>query len=296
MASLNYNHLRYFWVVAHEPSLTQAAARLNVSQSAISVQLQKLEQQIGQQLFERVGKKLRLTESGRIALDYADTVFAIGEEMLSALHGRHHANRQVLRVGALTTLSRNFQIEFVRPLIGRTDVEIVVRSGMMRELLAQLEAHALDVVLANRPAHRDVSTPLQSRLLDEQPVSLVGRPAADGAAAAFRFPQDLDGMPIILPSLESEMRHDFDRVVGLLQVAPQVIAEIDDMAMLRLLARESGALTLVPPIVVQDELRDGILVEWCRVPNLSESFYAITQKRRYPNPLLADLIDRTVDT
>ena len=140
MRDLNYNHFRYFWAIAHEGSLTAAARRLNLSQSALSVQVQKLEQQLGHALFDRVGRRLVLTEAGRIALDYADTVFKAGNELLSTLQGRPVARQQVLRVGALTTLSRNFQLEFLRPLVGRPDVELIVRSGTMRDLMAQLEA------------------------------------------------------------------------------------------------------------------------------------------------------------
>jgi len=178
--------------------------------------------------------------------------------MLSTLQGQLRANRQALRVGALPTLPRNFQIEFLRPLIGNRDVELNVRSGTMRELLGELEAHTLDVVLASRPAHRDASAPLQNHLLDEQPVSLLSRPTA-GDAAAFHFPQSLQDVPLILPSLDREMRVDFDRVMELAGVRPSVLAEVNDLAMLRLLARERGALALVPPIVVQDELRAGLL-------------------------------------
>jgi LysR family transcriptional activator of nhaA len=286
--SLNYRHLRYFWAVAHEGGLTRAAERLNLSQSALSVQLQKLEQQLGHPLFERTGKRLSLTEAGRVALDYADTVVQAGDELLSTMQGRPTGGRRTLRVGALTTLSRNFQLEFLSPLIGRDDVRLVVRSGVMRDLLAQLEAHALDVVLANSAAPRDAQTPIHNHLLDQQPVGLVGRPGRK--AGPFRFPEDLRAEPVLLPSLDSDIRVAFDRVLELAGVRPVILAEVDDMAMLRLLARESEGLTLVPPIVVRDELAAGVLVELCRVPNVSESFYAITQKRRFPNPFLAELL------
>jgi LysR family transcriptional activator of nhaA len=256
------------------------------------VQIQKLEQQIGHKLFDRVGKRLVLTEAGRIALGYADTVFQAGDELLSTLDGRPGAIRQVLRVGALTTLSRNFQFEFLRPMIGRADVELIVRSGSTRDLLAQLEAHALDVVLSNNAARRDVNTPFRSLLLDKQPLSLVGRPRPD--RHAFRFPDDLRSEPILLPSLDSDIRVGFDRLLDLAGIRPIIVAEVDDMAMLRLLARERGGVTLVPPIVVRDELQSGVLVDHCRIPQLSESFYAIMQTRRYPNVLLGELLDRYV--
>jgi LysR family transcriptional activator of nhaA len=292
MRDLNFNHLRYFWAVAHEGSLTAAAGRMNLSQSALSVQIQKLEHQIGHPLFERTARKLVLTEAGRIALDYADTVFKTGEELMSTLRGSPMASRQVLRVGALTTLSRNFQLEFLRPLIGLSDVELIVRSGNIRDLLAQLEAHAIDVVLANSTAPQDARSTLRNHLLDEQPVSLVGRPRAGGAP--FRFPEDLRTEPLLLPSLDSDIRVAFDRLLELKGVRPNILAEVDDMAMLRLLAREREGVTLVPPIVVRDELETGVLVEHAHIPEVTERFYAIAKKRRFPNRLVGELLEAGV--
>jgi LysR family transcriptional activator of nhaA len=288
MRDLNYNHLRYFWAVAHEGGLTRAAKHMNLSQSALSVQLKKLEHQMGHPLFDRVGKKLILTEAGRIALDYADTVFKAGDELMNTLKSRSGASRQVLRVGALTTLSRNFQLEFLRPLVGRTDVELIVRSGNIRDLLVQLEAHTIDIVLSNSAAPRDANSSFRNHLLDEQPVSLVGRPRLD--IQKFRFPEDLRTEPVLLPSLDSDIRIAFDHVLERAGIWPMIVAEVDDMAMLRLLARDRGGVTLVPPIVVRDELETGVLVEYCRIPEVTETFYAIVQKRRFPNRLLADLL------
>jgi LysR family transcriptional activator of nhaA len=293
MRDLNFNHLHYFWSVAHEGSLTRAAQRLNLSQSAVSVQIQKLERQIGHPLFDRLGKKLILTEAGQIALDYADTVFKAGDELISTLRGRPLASRQILRVGALTTLSRNFQLEFLRPLVGRADVELIVRSGTLRDLITQLETHAIDVVLANSAATRDSRSLLRNYLLNEQPVSLVGRPPR--RKPRFRFPNDLRTEPILLPSLDSDTRVAFDRILELAGIRPNILAEVDDMAMLRLLAREREGVTLVPPIVVRDELRTGTLIEHCRIPEVTEKFYAIVQKRRFPNQLLAKILKVALD-
>ena len=178
---------------------------MNLSQSALSVQIQKLEHQMGHPLFERVGKRLVLTEAGQIALDYADTVFQAGDELMSTLEGRPLASRQVLRVGALTTLSRNFQLEFLRPLVGRADVELIVRSGNIRDLLAQLEAHAIDVVLANSaaPARR----PLAASQSPAQPAAgQPGRPAPDRQSARSASRRILRTEPLLLPSLDSDIR------------------------------------------------------------------------------------------
>ena len=156
--------------------------------------------------------------------------------------------------------------------------------------LAQLEAQTIDVVLANMAVRGDAGTALHSHLLDRQPVSLVGRPQP--GAPPFRFPEDLRTQPLLLPSLDSDIRADFDRVLALAGIRPIILAEVDDMAMLRLLARENEGLTLVPPIVVRDELNTGVLVERCRIPAVTESFYAIVQTRRFPNPLMKELLDR----
>jgi LysR family transcriptional activator of nhaA len=289
MAALNYNHLRYFHAVAHAGSLTRAAQQLNLSQSALSVQLKALEAQLGHALFEREARRMSLTEAGKIALDYADTVFAAGEALQSTLAGRVRLDQQVLRIGALPTLSRNFQAEFIAPLIGRRDVELVMLSGTIRDLLAQLEAHGLDVVLANQPPRGAVAPDIVSRRIAQQPVGLVGPPGL--LHRPLRFPQDLAKLPVLLPAKGLDIRTGFDQLLDQAGIQPVILAEVDDMAMLRLLARSSDALTLVPPIVVKDELAAGTLVEVFTIPGLTEEFHAITQRRRFPNPLLGALLE-----
>ena len=290
MATLNYNHLRYFWAVAHEGNLTRTAERLNVSQSALSIQIKKLETQIGHALFERRGKQLVLTEAGQIALDHADVIFATGEELVSTFKNRDEGRRLILRVGSLATLSRNFQIGFLRPVLSRDDVEVVVRSGAVDDLLESLKAHRLDVVLVNVTPPRDAATPWISHPIAEQPVSLVGIPARIGNGATLEAL--LAREPLVLPTMESSIRTGFDALLDRLGIRPRIAAEVDDMAMMRLLAREGIGLAVVPPIVVQDELASQRLVEVDQFPELSETFFAVTLSRRFPNPLLRQLIAR----
>jgi LysR family transcriptional activator of nhaA len=286
MRELNYNHLRYFWAVAHDGNLTRTAERMAVSQSALSTQIRKLEERIGHALFEREGRRLVLTEAGRIALDHADSIFAIGDELLDVLRETGRA-RQAVRIGALATLSRNFQIGFVQPFLHRADVELVLRSGSAAELMQALASLQLDVVLANRPPARDAITPYLSHKIAEQRVSLIGRPgfADDVSLAAL-----LANHPLVLPTLDSTVRAAFDALVATLGVRPQIAAEVDDMALMRLLAREGVGLAVLPPIVVRDELAAGTLLELAQLPQVSESFYAVTLDRRFPNPLVAELL------
>ena len=290
MSFLNYHHLRYFRAIANEGSLTRAAERLNLSQSALSTQLRSLEENLGQPLFLRQNKSLVLTEAGRIALDYAQSIFRSGEELVDVLQNRASGQRHILRVGAVATLSRNFQLALLRPLLGRSDVELIIRSGNLRDLLAQLRAHTLDVVLSTLPVRRDAETDWHSHLLDEQPVSLIGQRSRK--RTRFSFPDDLRTTPLLLPSLDSNIRVAFDLLLEQFAIRPIIAAEVDDMAMLRLLAREGAGLALVPPVVVRGELDSGLLVERHRIDAIRESFYAITPSRRFPNSLLRDLLRR----
>lgn len=288
MSDLNYHHLRYFRAVAHDGNLTRTAERLNLSQSALSIQIKQLEERLGHALFERRGRQLFLTEAGRIALDHADTIFSAGEELVETLKetGR---TRRAIRIGALATLSRNFQIEFLRPILGRSDVDIILRSGSASELLGALEGLNLDIVLLNQAPMADSVTPFIAQHVYQQRVSLIGQPSYGRPGATLA--DLLAAHPVILPTLESGVRAQFEALVARLGVTPQVAAEVDDMAMMRLLAREGAGLAVLPPIVVKGELEAGSLIEFDALPGMIESFYAVTVKRRFPNTLIGPLLD-----
>lgn len=292
MAHLNLHHLRLFRAVAREGTLTGAARDLNLSQSALSTQLRALEASLGHDLFERRGRGLVLTEAGRIALDHAEAIFRTADDLTATLQ-RAPGSRRVLRVGALSTLSRNFQIGFLAPLIGREDVEIVVRSGAQTDLLRNLEALTLDIVLTDLVPARDAASPYLVHAIAEQPVSLVGPPTEGDA------PVDVAEMlareSLVLPTPESALRAAFDALLDRLGVVPRIAAEADDMAMLRLLARSGTSLAVIPPIVVRAELASGMLVEHARLEGITERFLAVTLRRRFPNPLVAEVLDAAAE-
>jgi len=226
-------------------------------------------------------------------LTYADTIFAAGNELSALIKGGEFRRRQTVKIGAVATLSRNFQENFVRPLLKLDDVEMVLQSGTLTDLLARLSVHRLDLVLSNRKVHRDAQNPWQSHRIARQPVSLVGKPRC--RKRPFQFPEDLSSGPVLLPGLESEIRAGFGLLCEQHRVKYSILAEVDDMAMLRLLARDTGAIALLPTVVVQDELRSVLLVEYCVLPQLFEDFYAITVKRRFQSPILRSLLRRRDD-
>lgn len=290
MAFLNYHHLRYFWIIAREKSLSRAARRLNVSVSALSTQLRALESSLGQPLLDRGRKGVELSEAGRVAFDYAETIFHAGEELLDTFAGKPATRRRMIRIGAVATLSRNFQLEFIRPALAARDVQVVLRSGNLRELLVQLVAYNVDLILSTEPVRADAGRRVDNHLIAEYPVSLVA--ARSVKLGKGKFPLNLRQVPLVLPGRQSAMRAPFDTLLAGAGVQPHIAAEVDDMAMLRLLAREGVGATLVPPVVVRDELRDGRLRKLCRVPGLTKPFYAVTLGRKFPNALARELIEK----
>ncbi|HET9959165.1 MAG TPA: LysR family transcriptional regulator [Polyangiaceae bacterium] len=286
---LNYHHLRYFYAIAKAKSMRQAAEQLRVSPPALSAQLKQLETLLGHQLIERAPSGPTLTEAGRIAFDYAETIFRAGDELQDVMTHGLTRGRRVVRVGAVATLSRNFLIGAFEPLLARSDIGLVVRSGSLSDLLTLMQEHEIDIVLSNQPAPGGTRVSFHSRLLAEQPVSLVG--GVHWKRREFRFPEDCAAVALTLPGPGSNLRAAFDAAMDEAGIRPLVAAEVDDMAMLRLLAQETEGLTLVPRIVVKDELERNSLIEKRRLPRFNETFYAISPSRRFPNPLVRELVE-----
>ncbi len=291
MKWLNYHHFYYFWVIAQEMSVTKAAKRLRLSQSNLSGQLKELEEVLGHTLFERVGQRLVMTEGGRIALDYANEIFSLGQEMLDHFdHRPRQKGIQTIRVGAISSLSKNFQLEFLKPLMKKPDVKVIALQGNLSELIRQLKNHLLDVVISNTPI-RGEEDGVHSHPLSEMPVYLVGTPEL--RPGSWKFPEVLTGLPLYIPAKGSKLRSDWDAWLERLSLKPRVKAEVEAMALLRLFALTGQAFTLVPEIVVRNELKEGKLICYEKL-NFFESFYAITATRRFPNELTEKLVKRFV--
>lgn len=299
MGRLNYHHLYYFWKVATVGNLTRVAENLHVSQSALSAQIRQLEENMEVKLFERRGRTLVLTERGQRVLAYAQDIFTRGEELESLLRQGSQSGVQSLRIGVLSTMSRNFVETFISPLLNNTQVTFSLHARGLMDLLDGLGKHQYDLVLSNVNVTSNIhlrgsGEPMwQSQLLARQPVSVVG-PA--GGKPATVFPEGYRDLPWVLPGSPNEIRTAFDGFCALWQMEPIVRAEADDMAMLRLLARDSGALAVLPRVVVRDEIQQGKLVEYMALPNLFENFYAITIKRQFLPDVVSELLARPIQS
>lgn len=279
LEQFNFHHLFYFWRVAKEGHLTRAAQDLHIAQSALSAQIRQLEDRLGEALFERQGRRLVLTATGQLVLSYAENIFGLGQEMLGRLQGRSEGMLR-LRIGSVATMSRNYQENWIRPILADPAVALTLESGLLEGLLERLAQHKLDVVLANEPVPSDPDRPLHCRFLGSQAISLVG-PTHLWKDRTLRIPDDLHRVDLVLPGPRHALRAQFDALCIASDVQPRLRAEVDDMAMLRLIARDSGWLTLLPEVVVQDELRSGSLVRVGQTTQLQEHFYAITTPHRH---------------
>ncbi|XKE46956.1 LysR family transcriptional regulator [Halomonas organivorans] len=293
MSRLNYHHLYYFWRVAREGKLTRVAESLHLSQSALSAQIRKLEERMGKPLFERRNRTLVLTEAGRQVFNYAEVIFTKGEELESLISRGIEPEYQRLRIGMLSTMSRNFIEGFIAPLLDRDEhkVHFSLHARGMANLLDGLARHELDVVLTNTqlPPSDSPQAAWQSQLLARQPLSILGPP---GSAPGTAFPEGYAGLRWVLPGEHHEIRRAFDGYCSLHQYEPEILAEADDMAMLRLLARDSGALSVLPEVVVKDELQQGRLTRFAQLPNVYENFYAITLPREFMPTVVSELLAR----
>lgn len=289
----NFHHLYYFWRVAKGGHLTRTAQELHVSQSSLSSQIRQLEERLGEPLFLREGRRLVLNETGQLVLSYAENIFGLGQEMLGRLQGSSEGMVR-LRVGSVATLSRNYQENWIRPLLADPSVVLSLESGLLEGLLERLAQHKLDVVLANEPVVSEPDRALHCRFLGSQAISVVG-PASVWAGRTLRIPEDLNGIDIALPGPRHALRAQFDALCMTAEVTPHLRAEVDDMAMLRLIARDSGWLTVLPEVVVQDELRTGVLVRAGQSDHLRENFYAITTPHRHRMERLEKLLEGTLD-
>lgn len=280
---LNYHHLYYFWRIAKLGSISAASQQLRLSQSTLSEQLRELENTFEKSLFERAGKRLELTEAGKIALEYAENIFTAGDELMDRLRNSGTlAHRRQFRLGALTALSKHLQMELVKPLLSQPEIHLIVLEASMPSLLRELNEHRLDLIISNTPARTDLEPQLQNQHLGKLPVVLVGAPHFEKYRR--RFPHGLQGAPMHLPTHTSRIRTDLALYFDRHKIEPHVQSEIEDMSLLRLFALDGTGMVAVPQVVVQPELDSGKLKIIHSFADISENVFAITRSRKFPSP------------
>ena len=289
-ARINYKHLQYFQQVARDGSVTAAARRLHVAPQTVSAQLMTLERTLGRALFDRVGRRLVLTPDGRVALDYANSIFDLGLELRSVLAGQAQPRRLPLRIGITDGVPKLLAVRALAPVLERhrDRLELVCEEGRADELFGRLAAHRLDAVLAEQPVPPHLARAMRGRPLVESGVSFVAvRTLAAGLRAGF--PGSLSGARLINWSADSPLGSGIDAWLADRGLNPRVVARCDDSALMKVLAQRGLGVACVPTAIEDEVLRQYGLAVVGRAPELAEPLFLVEPSRRQANPLLAEV-------
>lgn len=281
---LNYHHLHYFWVVAREGSVTAACDVLHLSQPTISGQVRELEKAMKAPLFEKSGRGLALTETGRAVFRYADDIFALGRELMDVVSGRPVGQPVRLRVGVVDVLPKLIAHLLIEPALRLPEpVRVVCVEGKLDRLAAELTIHNLDVVLSDTPLPPTVKAKVYTHQLGESGVVIVGTPRLVEAYKAG-FPKSLDGAPFLLPTEGTVLRRSLDQWFDAQGVRPVVRGEFEDSALLKTFGRAGEGVFAVPAAVERDVRRNYGVRRIGRAAGLRERFYAISVERKLKHP------------
>jgi LysR family transcriptional activator of nhaA len=284
MPSLKYHQLYYFWTVAREGSIARATRKLHLTQPTISGQLRELERTMGERLFAKSGRNLVLTEMGHTVFRYADEIFTLGREMMETVQGRPTGRPLRFAVGISDSLPKLTTYRLIRPALERPDpFRLVFRIDKTERLLADLSIHALDLVLADVPAPPTVKVRAFSHLLGESDVTVFG---TEALAERFRpgFPRSLHGAPLLLQTENTALRRSLDGWFAEEGITPEIVAEVEDVALLQVLGQQGMGL-FAAPSVVEADIRSAYRVATVgRLERVRERFYAISVERRITHP------------
>lgn len=287
---LNYRHLYFFWVVAKEGSITQAAERLGLAIQTISTQLGLLEQSLGKSLFAPQGRRLVLTEAGRVALRYADQIFLLGEQLQEALTDSEIGRTMRLTVGLSDSLPKLIASRVLQAALQLPEkIKLVCYEDRFETLLGDLSVHKLDVVLADRPVQSGTTLRVFSHLLGESDIMLFG---VSSLAEKYRpgFPDSLNGAPVLLPTRNNAIRGRIDHWFEAQNLRPDIVGEFDDNALLNTFGRNGMGLFPAPSALATDVAAQFDAAPVGELQNVHEQFYAISNERKIKHPAVEAII------
>ena len=289
MRHLNYSHLHYFWTVANEGSIARAAEVLHITPQTISGQLKLLDDAVGEPLFQRAGRGLVLSDTGRMVKDYADDIFRLGGELSQVVQNQQQRGR-VLNVGIVTSIAKLIAYRVLQPALD-SGTRLVCTEAPLDDLLGELAVHRLDLVLSDRPIPVKAHIKAYNHTLGESVIAFFSKPAA---IKQYRkgFPASLNDAPMLLPARGSTMRREIDDWFERVDVAPRVVAEFDDSALLKMFgAGDAGVFpapyAIAPEIERMYSARMIGLAEGVR-----ETYLAISPERRLKQPAVLELIEQ----
>lgn len=291
MGTLNFHHLRLFQAVAREGNLTRASKQLHLTPQTVSTQIRDLEAALGEQLFQRSGRRMVLTGAGQIALRYANEIFSLGQEFQETLRGQPTGRSPRILVGAADILPKLIVHRLIEPALRLDEpVQLVCHMGSPTELLADLAVHRLDVVLSDSPIPPTVKVQAYNHLLGTCGVTFMAQPKL-GKRLRRRFPESLDGAPVLLPSDDAVLRRLLDGWFDGCGVRPVIVGEFEDSALLKSFGQAGEGFFAIPSVIEEEVARQYEVVAIGQTEDVSESFYAISAERRVRHPAVAAICD-----
>lgn len=291
MSKMNLKHLRYFWAVASHGTIARASEVLHLTPQTISGQLHELEGQIGAKLFEKNGRNLALTDTGRLVFSYADEMFRLSTELEDVLAGRTPDAMLTFKVGVAMVVPKLVAYRVLEPVLGMEEqVRLVCHEAPLVDLLADLSVHKLDLVLADSPVSPALNIRAYNHPLGESGISFFSR---ETEAAHYRrnFPRSLDGAPMLMPTGTSALRRSLDLWFDQQDLHPVVVAEFEDRALMKAFGEAAAGIFTSPTAVEEDVLAKYGVKVIGRTGEVTERFYAISAERRIKHPAVAAITE-----
>ena len=291
MRHLNYNHLQYFWTVAREGSIVKASESLHLTPQTISGQLKLLDESVGQPLFNRVGRRLVLSDMGQVVFEYAEEIFSVGAELATVVRGNQAVGPKTLAVGIVSTIPKLIAERIIAPaLLAESPVRVRCHESSLEQLLSELAVHKLDLVLSDQPVPDGLNLKAYNHRLGESGMSFF---ALRRHARRYRgkFPGSLRGAPMLLPSPNTALRRRLDDWFASQDLFPQIVGEFDDSALLKAFG-EAGAGIFAAPTAIEEEIcRMYRMAVIGQTDDIKERFYAISAERRLVHPSIVLITD-----
>lgn len=291
MRHLNYNHLHYFWVVAREGSIAAASKTLHLTPQTISGQLKLLDENVGEPLFQRVGRGIGLTETGRVVYQYADEIFSLGTELSARIRSKVPGAPETLNVGIVNSIAKLIAYRIIEPALELPDkVRVVCTEADLDNLLGELAMHRLDLVISDRPIPTGLNVKAYNHPLGDSPVAFF---AQKRIASRFssRFPASLDGAPVLLPVRTNPLRPSLDEFFLRSNVTPAIVAEFDDSALLKAFG-EAGTGVFPAPFAIREQVEhmyhSRLIGE---VEGVTEHYFAISPERKLKHPAVRQITE-----
>ena len=288
---INYHHLLYFWTVAREGSVTKACKELRLAQPTVSAQLKSLEGSLGEKLFEKEGRYLKLTEVGNIVFRYADEIFGLGRELVAQLDGGSSNKAQILKVGIADVMPKRVVFKLLEPAFSSPDsIRLVCHEDSTQSLLAELAVHDIDLVICDAPIPAGVKVKAYNHFLGECGISFLG---SEKLVKQYGrgFPASLNHAPLFMPTHAAAIRRDLDHWYQRQDLAPRVIGEFQDSALMKIFGRAGYAIFPVPTVVEREVCQDYGVQVVGRIDAVKERFYLISVERKVKNPAAVRIVE-----